>query len=132
MGGIMDTHDPRAIRVLVVDDDASFTAATERALTAAGCRVTAAAGYFKALDILDRSDTELDVLVTDVFLDRGNGFALARIARFNRKHVKAVYVTARDVNLEEAIGPVLRKPVTLDILIATVHEVAGLRQANCA
>ncbi|HTI88627.1 MAG TPA: response regulator [Alphaproteobacteria bacterium] len=127
----MDTLN-QGISVLLVDDDRTFVAAAARALVSAGCRVRTVTSYFDALDLLDKPEIAVDVLVTDVVLDKGNGFALARIARFHRKHLKAVYVTGSNVSLEEAIGPVLRKPVSLDDVVIAVREAVGLRQANCA
>src|SRR4051812_38695347 len=100
----MNTHDRHPPTVLLVDDDPAFVDATARALTDAGCRVTTVTSYFDALDVLDRPEVSIDVLVTDVMLDKGNGFALARIARFHRKHLKAIYITGYDISIEEAIG----------------------------
>jgi two-component system cell cycle sensor histidine kinase/response regulator CckA len=128
----MDTLTPPRINVLLVDDDRGFVIAAARALVDAGFSVRTVTSYFDALDVLDQPEVTVDVLVTDVVLDKGNGFALARIARFQRKHLKAVYVTAYDVSLDEAIGPVLRKPVSLGEVVATVRDAVGLRQANCA
>ena len=128
----MDTLTPPRINVLLVDDDRGFVIAAARALVDAGLSVRTVTSYFDALDVLDQPEITVDVLVTDVVLDKGNGFALARIARFQRKHLKAVYVTAYDVSLDEAIGPVLRKPVSLGEVVATVRDAVGLRQANCA
>jgi DNA-binding NtrC family response regulator len=128
----MDTHSLHPVNVLLVDDDHSFVASTARALAAAGFRVTTASNYFDALDILDVPENTIDVLVTDVTLDRGNGFALARMARYHRHHIKAVYVTGLDVQLEEAIGPVLRKPVAADVMVATVIEATTPKPARCA
>jgi DNA-binding NtrC family response regulator len=127
----MDTRN-QGISVLLVDDDSSFVVAAARALVSAGCRVRTVTNYFDALDLLDKPEIAVDVLVTDVVLDKGNGFALARIARFQRKHLKAVYVTGYDVSVQEAIGPVLRKPVLLDDIVTAVREAVGLPQANCA
>lgn len=118
--------------VLIVDDDRAFVEATARALTNAGCRVTTVTSYFDALDVLDRPEVSIDVLVTDVMLDKGNGFALARIARFHRKHLKTIYITGHDVSIEEAIGPVLRKSVPLETVVAMVTEAVGASQADCA
>jgi two-component system cell cycle sensor histidine kinase/response regulator CckA len=129
----MDTHDSRhATSVLLVDEDPGFVAGAARALANAGFRITSVTNYFDALDVLDQPDVAIDVLVTGVVLDKGNGFALARIARFHRKHLKAIYTTAFDVSLDEAIGPVLRKPLDVDAIVAAVREAVGERQANCA
>jgi CheY-like chemotaxis protein len=49
--------------------------------------------------------------------DRIHGFALARMARMRRPELKVLYLTAYDLPTDEAIGKVLRKPVT-DTMLA--------------
>jgi DNA-binding NtrC family response regulator len=106
-------------RVLVVDDDPSFVAATAELLTVAGYEPVPAGSYHEALDALDR-EKGLDVLLTDVVLDVGNGFALGRAARYRNPALKVVFVTGYDVDMSEATGPVLRKPVTVETLTETI------------
>jgi hypothetical protein len=53
--------------------------------------------------------------------DRVNGFALARMARMRRLDLKVLYLTACDVPSNEAIGKILRKPITHDELAAEVR-----------
>ncbi|MGE5540461.1 MAG: response regulator [Gemmatimonas sp.] len=127
----MDTFDLRPA-VLIVDDDEAFVRDASRALANAGYAVRMAVTYFDALDLLDRPEIPIDALITDVLLDKGNGFALARVARFHRKRLKAIYVTAYDIASDEAIGPVLRKPVAPEALVDAVRAAVGVRQADCA
>jgi CheY-like chemotaxis protein len=73
--------------------------------------------YRGALETLE-SDQPVDVLVTDILMpDRIHGFALARMARMRRPELKVLYLTAYDLPTDEAIGTVLRKPVT-DTMLA--------------
>jgi CheY-like chemotaxis protein len=52
-----------------------------------------------------------------------NGFALARMAHLRRRDLKIVYVTGYDnVPVREARGPILRKPVMPDTLVAAVRN----------
>jgi two-component system, cell cycle response regulator CpdR len=112
-------------RVLVVDDDPACLASVADALRDIGCDVVESATYFDALDAIDRpTDSAFDLLVTDIILDCGNGYALARIARTHHPGLKTIYMTA-DLQMaaDEAVGPLLRKPFEADALIVAVGAV---------
>ena len=52
-----------------------------------------------------------------------NGFALARMASMRHLAIKVVYVTGYDdIPIIEAMGPILRKPVDPETLVATVRK----------
>jgi CheY-like chemotaxis protein len=107
--------------VLVVDDDEPNRYATSRALEAAGFRVTPAKGYEDALAII-KSAAPIDVFLTDVVMPAGvHGFALARMARMLRPNLKILYMTGYDVPTVEAVGKILRKPVSDDDLVREVR-----------
>jgi CheY-like chemotaxis protein len=106
--------------LLLVDDDEAFREAMAATLRKAGYGVVAVADYRDALKTLD-SDATVDLMVTDVRMpNRVNGFALARMASLRRPRIKLVYVTAFEVPEAEALGPVLRKPIADDLLLATI------------
>jgi CheY-like chemotaxis protein len=113
-------------RLLLVDDEAGFLYAAEKALRDAGFEVKAASDYQKALDIL-AGDEQLDLLLTDVVMPKGiNGFALARMARMRRLNLKVLYTTAFDVPAHEAIGKILHKPISEAALVDEVtHALAA-------
>ena len=54
-----------------------------------------------------------------------NGVALSRMGRMRRPDLRVVYITGYEIpGLEnEALGPVLRKPVDNDALISVIKEV---------
>ena len=107
--------------ILLVDDEEGFRYAAAKALQTAGFEVVAVPDYRGALEMLE-GDGPLDLLVTDIVMpDRVNGFALARMARMRRLDLKVLYLTAYDVPSHEAIGKVLRKPITADELTAEVR-----------
>jgi CheY-like chemotaxis protein len=108
-------------RVLVVDDDDAYRYATVKTLIEAGLDVVEAPDYRQALDILDDKQP-LALLVMDVVIPVVNGFALARMARMRHHNLKVIYVSAFDVPTTEAIGAVLRKPVTGDALMVEVRK----------
>src|SRR5215813_8801698 len=99
-------------RILLVDDEEAFCYAAARALRGAGFEVSLATDHRLALKILD-STQPLDLLITDVVMpDRVNGFALARMARMRRRDLRVLYISAYDLPTEEAVGKILRKPIS--------------------
>jgi len=109
-------------RVLVVDDDDAFRYAMVKMFAEAGFEAVEAPDYRQALDILD-DKKPLALLVMDIVIPGVNGFALARMARMRHRDLKVIYVSAFDVPIDEAIGPVLRKPVEGDALMVEVRKV---------
>ena len=107
--------------ILLVDDEEGFRYAATKALRSAGFDVVSVPDYRGALQTLEGKEP-LDLLVTDIVMpDRVNGFALARMARMRRLDLKVLYLTAYDVPSHEAIGKILRKPITPDELTAEVR-----------
>lgn len=109
-------------RVLVVDDDDGFRYATVKLLTDAGFETVEAPDYRQALEILD-DKKPLALLLMDIVIPGVNGFALARMARMRHRGLKVIYLSAFDVPTDEAIGPVLRKPVDSNALLAEIDKV---------
>ncbi len=113
--------------ILVVDDDEAFGEASAKALRGAGYGVDYAPDYRLALQHLE-GEGPVDVLVTDIVMpQRVNGLALGRMARLRRPDIKVIYLTAYDIpNISnEALGPVLRKPIELDQIIVEVKRALG-------
>ena len=108
-------------RVLVVDDDDAFRYATVKMLADAGFKAVEAPDYRQALEILDDKQP-LALLVMDIMVPGVNGFALARMARMRHRDLKVIYVSGFDVPTNEAIGPVLRKPIEGDALMDEIRK----------
>ena len=108
---------PSMRHILMVDDDEAFCYAVSKALSNAGFVVSVAPDHHLALEILEGPQRP-DLLITDVVMPGGiNGFALARMARMRRLDLRVLYLTGYDLPLEEGIGKVLRKPISLDALV---------------
>ena len=110
--------------ILVVEDDPTFGQALCRVLAHAGYQPVLAADFRSALAVLEGSQP-LDLLLTDVVMPNGvNGMALARMARLRRHGLKVMYLTGFSIPGvdEEAIGPVLRKPVDDHVLIQEIER----------
>ena len=109
----------------MVDDDPAYGGATARVLRAAGFEVFLAPDYRLALEDLE-STRAIDLLITDLVMpERVNGIALSRMARMRRPELKVIYMTAYDIPgiEDDAVGPVLRKPVDDEHLLAEVTRV---------
>ncbi len=112
-------------RILLVDDDLVFGEAAAHVLRAAGFEVFVAPDYRLALEDLE-STRPIDLLITDIVMpQRVNGIALSRMARMRRPGLKIIYLTAYDIPGvdDEAIGPVFRKPLDHEHLVAEVRRV---------
>ena len=115
-------------RVLLVDDDQVLAEALAQVLRGAGYQVQLAPDYRLALEVLE-SDAPVDLLVCDIVMpDRVNELALGRMARLRRPELKIIYITGHDIPgiEDEALGPVLRKPIDNDLLIAEIERVLAL------
>jgi CheY-like chemotaxis protein len=115
-------------RILFVDDDQVFAESMAQVLCSAGYEVQIAPDYRLALEVLE-SNALVDLLVCDIVMpDRVNGLALGRMARLRRPELKIIYITGHDIPgiEDEALGPVLRKPIDNDLFAAEVGRVLAL------
>jgi CheY-like chemotaxis protein len=108
-------------RILVVDDNDVFRCATTKFLLDAAFEVGEAYDYRRALDVIEDGQP-LALLLTDISLPTVNGFALARMGRTHHLGLPVIYMTAFDIPTDEARGPVLRKPLDLDVLLAEIRK----------
>ena len=109
-------------RILLVDDDPHFGAAAASVLRIAGFDVCFAPDYRLALEELE-STQPIDLLITDIVMpERVNGVALSRMAQMRRQGLRVIYLTAYDIPgvEDEALGPVLLKPIDDDRLLTEV------------
>lgn len=110
-------------RILLVEDDDALRYAVSRDLAACEYKVAEAHDFRDALQTLEDGDA-LALLIVDLVLPGVNGFALARMARLRHPNIKTIYTTGFEgVPMNEAVGPVLRKPVPSEVLLATVRDV---------
>jgi CheY-like chemotaxis protein len=123
----LERHAVSVPRILLVDDDLAFGDAIARVLRAARFEVFQAADHRLALEDLE-STRPIDLLITDIVMpERVNGVALSRMARIRRPGLKVIYLTAYDIPgvEDEVIGPILRKPIDDEDLLAEVRRVLG-------
>ncbi len=119
----------KALRVLVVEDEALLSMLVEDALTDLGCVVI---GPFMRLQVAleaARAGSDIDLAILDVNVAGERSFPLAELLL--EQGVPVVFTTGYDdAGLEERwrVLPVLRKPFSDDDLKRTVLRVADARR----
>lgn len=112
--------------IVVVDDDEITAYAYARYLKHSGNHVTAAHQTKDALRIAEK--IKIDVLVTDFRLDSMNGIELVKAMRQLQPGLPSIIVSGytEDFGVEGEQIEVLRKPVSLELLVKTIADlVAG-------
>jgi CheY-like chemotaxis protein len=111
--------------ILLVEDDAALGDSIGRILRRAGFDVSLAVDFRLALQILE-AEQPVDLLLSDIVMPGSvNGIALSRMARLRRRDLKVVYLTGYNIpGIEnEALGPILRKPIDDAVLVSEVERV---------
>jgi len=86
------TPSPRALRIMVVDDEEAVRRYADRVLRSAGYQPVLAANGFEALR-LAASMGGVDALVTDLMMPEMNGAELARRLRQEMGELKVLYMS---------------------------------------
>jgi PAS domain S-box-containing protein len=122
----------RSHTILLVEDEHSLRKLTRNTLQQAGHTVLEAGDASEALEVAKRTESPIDLLLTDVVMPGMSGRALADELTTLRPGIKVIYMsgyTDGDVAthgvLQSGIS-FLRKPFTGDALIARVDEVLSI------
>jgi PAS domain S-box-containing protein len=122
------TPDGRGELVLVVEDEPSLRAITERILSRHNYRVVTAADGAEALAQARRHADDIQLLLTDVVMPNMPGHELARRLRMERPGLPVIYQSGyaepfltTQKTLPEGVT-LLTKPVPKALLLATVRE----------
>jgi signal transduction histidine kinase len=115
--------------VLLTEDETTIREALAEYLSDLGLEVLQAVDGVDALEVAERHEGPIDVLVTDLVMPRMNGPDLARRLARLRPEVKVVYVSGftpetmleYGVSSDEAVF--LQKPFVLEELASTIREV---------
>jgi len=108
--------------VLVIDDDPSFLAETEKMLVNAGYRVLQAPDGTRAARVLEQMRGDIDLAIVDLSLPGINGFELIGALSRRPNSVKVIATTGvyQTLQLESATAlgahAAIRKPPTADAL----------------
>lgn len=106
-----------AKNILVVDDDSATRRLLSFLLERAGYDVAAAEDGATALEMISTSPP--DILITDLMMQRMNGYELCQKVRSDKKHdrIKIVVLTARDQTSDierlksTGVDVILEKPI---------------------
>lgn len=124
---------PGCVSVLVVDDEASVAGHLADGLSLLGFRTSAVGSASQALACL-ASDPGIGVVVTDIRMPGGNGFALARdilAGQCSAQPVEVIFITGHaspdDATeaLQVGVRDVLRKPFRLADAARAVERALG-------
>ncbi|MET8911783.1 response regulator transcription factor [Micromonospora sp. NPDC004551] len=122
-------------RVLVVEDEESFSDALSYMLRKEGFEVSVAATGPSALTEFDR--TGADIVLLDLMLPEMSGTEVCRQLR-QRSHVPIIMVTARDSEIDKVVGleigadDYVTKPYSPRELVARIRAVLRRQSADAA
>jgi two-component system OmpR family response regulator len=128
---MIGTRGRSRVKLLLVDDDATLTAALRRGLMAEGFSVEVAADGREGL--WRGREGGYDLILLDIMLPGANGYRVCAELRRSGVRTPILMLTAKDGDLDEAEGldtgadDYLRKPFSFPVLVARVH--ALLRRA---
>jgi two-component system cell cycle sensor histidine kinase/response regulator CckA len=114
--------------ILVVEDDLPLRELTVSMLQGAGYRVIEAGNAEAALDILNTSEREIDLLLSDVIMPGKSGVELLALAKAIRPNLRSLFVSGYTGDLIALRGGVvpeasfLEKPFTRSALLKKVRS----------
>jgi two-component system cell cycle sensor histidine kinase/response regulator CckA len=112
----------RDFTVTVADDNRGVLELVSRALRMHGYQVLEANSGPEALDVAERHDRPVDLLLTDVEMPGMDGIELSRSMRTKRPETKVIFMSGNGT-LEELDGtPFLSKPFAIPELLSTVKD----------
>ena len=94
-------HVSNLVSVLIVDDNHDIVTLLERALTAHGFNVSAFTDPIAALQSLNATGSDCSLILSDIRMPGMNGYELIRKAKEIKKQVKAVLMTAFEIEDRE-------------------------------
>jgi PAS domain S-box-containing protein len=116
-------------RILLVEDEQPIRILCERALSAHGYQVLAAASGSEALELFSKSPEKIDMLVTDLMMPNMSGRELADELRLKKPELLVLYISgySDDLSIQEGVhsglDTLLQKPFLPGDLARKVREV---------
>ena len=115
----------RNFTVTVADNNRGVLELVSRVLRMQGYQVLEASSGPEALDMAERHDRPVDLLLTDVEMPGMDGIELSRSMRAQRPETKVIFMSGSDTL--EAVGevdgaPFLSKPFAIPELLSTVKD----------
>jgi two-component system cell cycle sensor histidine kinase/response regulator CckA len=113
--------------ILLVEDEESLRGLNARGLSSRGYTVLQAGNGVEAIEVLERHDGKIDLVVSDVVMPEMDGPSLLKELRRRKPELKIIFVSgyaeeAFAKNIPEGQHAFLAKPFMLKSLIAKVKE----------
>jgi two-component system cell cycle sensor histidine kinase/response regulator CckA len=114
--------------ILLVEDEEGLRALNARGLASRGYTVLEAGNGLEAIDLLEKFDGQIDLVVSDVVMPEMDGPTLARELRSRNPDLKIIFVSGYAEDAFQKHLPdhgqyaFLPKPFTLKQLVAAVKE----------
>ena len=118
--------------ILLVEDEAAIRRAAKRLLEKKGYTVLLANDGVEALDIFNRHESDIDLVISDVVMPRLGGRQLYETLKRQDQSTRFLFTsgyTARDMRDTDSLDPgwpFLQKPWDVDELLRRVREVLDL------
>ncbi len=113
--------------ILVVDDEPVIRALVVDTLAPLGYRIFGAASGAEALELLEKPQVEIDLLLSDIIMPRMHGAELARRVKEIYPGIKVIFITGYlDSSVRKGMDPeatVLMKPLSPSRLAANIRRV---------
>lgn len=117
----------KAPKILIVDNERSVRQALCFELEDAGYDVINASDYQEAMDLYHMSGA--DMVITDIFLDSGNGIDLVKNIKLEKEEIPSIVITAfPDSELGERAKSIYKerfyeKPFFMDKMTSQINEI---------
>jgi two-component system cell cycle sensor histidine kinase/response regulator CckA len=113
--------------ILLVEDEKDLRGLNARGLSSRGYTVLQAGNGVEAIEVMEKHDGDIDLVVSDVVMPEMDGPALLKELRRRRPGLKILFVSgyareAFDSNPPEGQYAFLPKPFSLKALVATVKQ----------
>ena len=114
--------------ILLVEDDRSIVTNLTEFLQKEGFSITAVDGQRKALEMIEESAAEFDLILLDVSLADGNGFAVCRAAK-SSTDLPVIFLTASGdeysvvTGLDLGADDYVSKPFRPRELVSRIHKI---------
>ena len=119
--------------ILVVEDRAPLRELVRESLTSFGYEVLEAGDGQEGLEILERGEKRIDLVVTDVIMPRLNGREFAKLVKERHPETRLLYMSGYggDNPAAEALdsAELLQKPFTTEALLRKVRSAIDAREA---
>lgn len=122
--------------ILIVDDDPGMLRALDKVLSGEGALVTSAEWGGDAVEILNRSRNQIDLVITDLRMPLVTGISLLRAMHSSFPSIPVIVLTAFGSPEAKAAGHelgaavILEKPLDSARLLAVIGEVLDARDAK--